>query len=470
MSPMPEATRSTSARLDAVTLPDMLRRPRAEVEALQDRLLGAMIALCHDHHPFYARRMRSLGLRPEHIRTRADLQLLPPTTKADFLGDPEAFRIDPAALPGHEGLLWKIVYTTGTTTGRPAPIYVTAHDHFAYQYLFRDRLDLIGLRDSDRIVNLFPMTAFPMGAYARAADEAAAIGAAIIFGQTGRTDMTFPVNRTLDEALAAVARHRATVLWGVAGFVRRALIRAKETGADLTSLRMVMTTGEAASPAMRADFRRRMRDLGCADDRVVNRYGSTEQGGTMIECVDGAGFHSAAPDQLFHEIVDAESVRRLPDGETGMLCVTHLNRRGSVFLRYMVGDVGALDHSACPHCGRTSVRLSSTPTRAGDIVKIRGALVNLGALKEHLDRAAGVDEYRIVVASEIPDDPFSMDRLVIELALERGVDPALGARIASEVTTLTNLRPTIDIVPRDRIYDPAESVKPKRIVDLRKPR
>ena len=36
----------------------------------------------------------------------------------------------------------------------------------------------------------------------------------------------FPVHRTLDEAVQMVARHHATVLWGVLGFVRRLLIRA----------------------------------------------------------------------------------------------------------------------------------------------------------------------------------------------------------------------------------------------------
>jgi len=193
------------------------------------------------------------------------------------------------------------------------------------------------------------------------------------------------------------------VLWGVAGFVRRVLIRAQELGADFSSVRMVMTTGEAASPAMRADFRRRMGELRCADTLVVNRYGSTEQGGTMIECTDGSGFHSAAPDQLFHEIVCDETGRRLPDGEAGMLAVTHLNRRGTVFLRYKVGDVGSLDHSPCPHCDRTSVRLSSTPVRTGDIVKIKGALVNLGNLKESLDAAREVDEYQIVVGRSLLD-------------------------------------------------------------------
>ena len=95
---------------------------------------------------------------------------------------------------------------------------MTAHDHFAYQYLFKDRQDLIGLKDTDRIANLFPMTAFPMGPTRAPPMRPVSVGAAIMFGHTGRTDMAFPVNRSLDEAVAAVARHRVTVVWGVAGF------------------------------------------------------------------------------------------------------------------------------------------------------------------------------------------------------------------------------------------------------------
>jgi len=163
---------SHAPSLDAYTLPDVQRRPLAEVRALQDRLLARMVELCYEHHPYYSKLMRSEGLRPEHIRSVEDLVRLPPCSKTEFLADPEAFRMRPDGLPGHEGLLCKIVYTTGTTSGRPAPIFVTAHDNFVYQYLFKDRQDLIGLRNSDRIANLFPMTAFPMGAYSRAADDA----------------------------------------------------------------------------------------------------------------------------------------------------------------------------------------------------------------------------------------------------------------------------------------------------------
>ena len=449
------------------TLPGILRQPRAEVAALQDRLLRQMVEICYDIHPFYGALMRRERLEPRHIQSCADLVRLPPSTKKDFLADPEAFRLRPETLPGNEGVLWKVIYTTGTTSGRPAPIYVTAHDHFAYMFAFRDRQEMIGLEDTDRLASLFPLTGFPLGAYARAADEIAAAGAAILFGNTGRADTPFPVNRSLDEAIAAVARHKATVLWGVAGFVRRVLMRAQELQADFTSVRMVMTTGEASSSAMRADFKRRMTELGCAGTKIVNRYGSTEQGGTMIECCEGSGFHSVVPDQLFHEIADPETGRRLPDGQNGMLAVTHLNRRGTVFLRYLVGDVGSLDTSPCPHCGRTSARLSSQTVRTGDIVKIKGALVNLGNLKEALDQMAAVEEYQVVVQAQDASDPFSMDELVIRLAPAAGSPDGFADRMIADVQRLTNLRPRIDIVPRDEIYDPTMATKPRRIVDKR---
>lgn len=455
---------------DKFTLPNMLRQPLSEVRRLQDTLLKRMIELCYDHHPFYGRLMRREGLRPEHITNCAELVRLPTSTKKDFLDNPDDFRLRPEALRGNEGTLWKVVYTTGTSSGRPAPIYITAYDHLAYLYLFKDRQDLIGLRSTDVIANLFPMTGFPLGAYSRGADEAAAVGAAIIFGNTGRTDMPFPVNRTIDEAIDAIVRHRATVIWGIPGFVRRVLSRAQERNADFSNLRMIMMTGEASSIAMREDFKRRMRNLGCADSVIINRYGSTEQGGNMIECCEGSGFHSSAPDQVFHEIIEENTGRRLADGETGMLALTHLNRRGSVFLRYEVGDVGSLDHSPCPHCGRTSVRLSSNPVRTGDIIKIRGVLVNLGNLKDEFDRMEGVEEYQIVIRPDDEADTYSKEELVLRLSLSGKEDDLRLEAVREKVKRLTNLVPAIELVDRNEIFDPVTMTKAKRIVDLRRAR
>lgn len=459
-----------TTELSRFTKPDLLRCSPAEITELQDRLIEQQVQLCYDHHPFYSALMRREQIEPRHIRSIRDLERLPPTSKYDFLADPEAFRLRPDALPLHEGILSKVIYTTGTTTGCPAAIYVTAHDQAAYTYGFKDRTDFIGLRAEDRIANLFPLTSFPLGAYSRSIDEAAAVGASSIYMHTGRSDVMFPVNRSLDDAVKLVELHRATVLWGVAGFVRRVLIRAHELEADFTSVRMIMTTGEASSPSMREDFRQRMRSLNTADTLVINRYGNTEQGGTMIECCEGSGFHSVFPDQIHHEIIDDETGRRLEDNTPGMLAFSHLNRRGTVFLRYKVGDMGSLDHSVCPHCGRGSVRLSSNTQRTGDIVKIRGALVNLGNLKNHLDKVMGLDEYRLVVSHDVPGDPFSMDKLTLQLAPSPSAPNDLAEMLVNKIRELTNLRAEYEILERNEIFDPTTMSKPKRIVDTRQQR
>ena len=445
----------------AETLPDLLRRPLDEVRALQDRLLARTIDLCHAGHPFYGALMRREGLEPRHIRGVADLHRLPPTSKQDFLDDPEAFRLTGPDLTVKERTLWKILYTTGSTSGVPAPVYVSTSDHYDYMVGCTRREDLVDLRDTDMIASLFPLTRFPMGAYARAPDEAAAVGASITFGRTGRPAPDFPLHQSLDDAVRLVERQGATVLWGVASFVRRVLLRAAELDADFGAVRMAMITGEASSAAMRADMSRRMRDLGCAAAIVVNRYGSTEQGSSMVECCEGSGFHSLAPNELHHEVVDADGLP-CADGTPGHLAFTHLTRRGTVLLRYLVGDVVSIDHAPCPHCGRTSPRVASNLTRSGDLLKIKGMLVNLRHLKDWLEQLKEVSEYQIVIRPSDPSDPFSMDELLLRLAL---TGPE--GDISAKVTDMVGVQPKIETVAPDAIFDPLRAVKPVRVVDER---
>lgn len=450
------------------SLPDVLRQPQQAVRALQDRLLRDTIAICYDAHPFYSALMRRERIEPRHIQSCDDLVRLPISTKADFLNDPDAFRLRGEHLPAEFTTLWKVVYTTGTTSGRPAPIYVSSHDYYHYLYICERQQDLTGLRRNDVIANLFPLTPFPMGAYGRAFDEAAAIGAAMFCAHTGREATELPVHRSIDEAVAMAERHQATVLWGVAGFVRRILVRAAEVGANLSRVRLAMITGEASSTAMREDMSRRMRELGCAGDRIVNRYGSTEKGVSMVECTPGSGFHNLAPDQIFHEVVDESGARRVADGEPGMLVFSHLMRRGTVFLRYRLGDLVTMTHKTCPHCGRTSGRIVSQPVRSGDIVKIKGTLVNLQVLKDRLERLTWIDEYQIVIQPQDAADAFSPDELLLRIAAAGGSLNADAAHaLIHQVADLTQVRPRIESADRDDIFDPAHGAKPRRVLDLR---
>lgn len=447
---------------------EVLRLPPAELRALQDSLLRDMVEICYEHHPFYSQLMRREKLEPRHLQSCDDLVRLPPSSKTDFLADPEAFRIRPDGLPAAEGALWKVIYTTGTTSGRPAPVFIAGDDHFGYMHMSARSQDIIGMRSTDVIANLFPLTSFPMGAYSRAADEAAAIGATIVNIHPGRAESRYSLNRSLDEAVEIVARHRATVLVGIAGFVRRVLMRAHELGADFSSVRLASITGEAASDALLQSFTQTMERLGCAGTRIVNRYGSTEQGSAMVECVPGSGFHALAPDHLYHETLDAETGRRCQDGETGMLAFTHLQRRGTAFLRYLVGDQVTISREPCPHCGRTAPRITSQPVRTGDLVKIKGTLVNLQTLKDSLESVRELIEYQIVVQRVDAEDEFSADELLLRVALAQGAEASgVTDGLVERASALTLVRPRVEIVAANAIYDPATMGKPRRVVDLR---
>ena len=453
--------------LDGLTLPDILRRPSAELRALQDRLLARMVEVAYDNHPFYGVLMRREGLEPRHIRTCDELVRLPPTSKTDFLADPDSFRLREDGLPPQETALQKVIYTTGTTSGRPAPVYVTTFDTLVYMFDAGRRAEFYDLGPGDLIANLFPLAPYPLGAYSRAVDEAASCGAAILYCHTGRFETPFPAHNSLDRAVELVARHRATILWGVASFVRRVLVRAEETGADLSSVRMAMITGEASSGGLRDDIRRRLVAFGCREPKVVNRYGSTEQGSSMVECQEGSGFHSLAPDHLFHEVVDPATGARLNDGEPGQLAFTHLLRRGTLFLRYLVGDHVTMSNAPCPFCSRTSPRITSQPVRTGDIVKVKGTLVNFQLVKDKLEGMAAVEEYQIVVRPADVADEFSLDELVIRVAARPEHRADLERQIRTEIGQNIQVTPVIEFVAKDVIYDPASMAKPRRVVDLR---
>jgi len=357
------------------------------------------------------------------------------------------------------------MYTTGTTTGQPAPLYTTTFDYYAYMIQAARAASVLGMRDTDVLANVFPLTPFPMGAYLRAQATAAAIGASMVLAHPGRPSEALNVHRGLDDVVRLIERHRATIVWGLASFVRRILLRADELGADFAAVRMCLVTGETISAAMKEDMRRRLVDLGAAEGRIVNRYGSTE-GTTLIECEGGAGWHNPSPEQIFMETIDPKTGKRLEGGGPGLLLISHLMRRGTVLLRYALGDIVELKADRCPACGQTVDRIVTQPVRTKDLIKIKGTLVNLEALKAALDGMDGLQEYQIIVTKQRADDPFSADQLVVRAA-GAGSPSELERRVTQAVVQLVQVRPVVEVVSPDDIFNPITDSKPERLIDRR---
>lgn len=291
---------------------DLLRQSDAAIKAVQGERLTEMLDLCRRGHEFYQRQWTSAGVDPTRVRSLDDIAALPLTSKHDLMHQPEAFRLRVPELPLEERSLWEVIHTTGSTAD-PVPIYTTTHDYHAYLFQAKRVAEISGITDRDVIANLFPLTRAPMGAFLRSSANAFAVGAAVVAGLPGARFGRFEIQRPLDEAVRIVERHRATLLWGVTSFVRRLLIRAAELQADFTAVRMCAVTGEASSPAMREDIRRRMRTLNTAGTTVFDRYGSTEMGG-LAQCREDGDWHNPAPEILYLEAVDTDTGQPVPQG------------------------------------------------------------------------------------------------------------------------------------------------------------
>ncbi len=442
-----------------------LFQPLEEIRRAQDERLREILSLCSLGHAYYRRRWQEAGVDPGQIRGCNGLTKLPLTSKKDLMAAPEAFRLKCPDLPLHERAIWEVIYTTGST-GDPTPVYTTTHDYEAYMYQSRRAAEISGINESDVIANLLPLAPVPMGAFVRTVANAYAVGAAVVGALTGPPHGRFGVHRSLDEAVRMVERHRATVLWGVTSFVRRVIIRAAEVGADFASVRMCAVTGEASSPGMREDLRTRLRVLGVRKPIIFDRYGSTEIG-ALAQCREEGDWHNPAPEILFMEVVDPDTGERLPDGSRGALAITHLDRRGTVLIRFVVGDVLSMAHGECPHCSRKGDRLVGPIVRNRDLIKVKGMLINPALLVERVYSIPGLEEFQVVIQRQNPQDPYSMDEMVLRVATAREDREDLAKLLASIASAAIGVRPRVDFVPAKEIYDPSRQTKASRVVDLR---
>ena len=448
---------------------DLLYRSHEEIRALQNQRFRHQVALCFRAHPYYQEIFRRLKLMPTDFQTIEDVQKLPVTTKQDYLSNPEAFRL--TALPEFlplERTLWDVHYTTGTTTGIPAPFFNTTHDFFASGDPSKRFASIVGMTAQDIVINLYPLTPFPH-LTSRFPYFVMAVGASVVSPLMSVLDANSPVDRRLDEVVWMIERHKGTVLGGIPSYVRRVIMRAEELGADFSQVRLVLVAGESFPRGTREDMRRRLLHLGANrhDLTIKSGLGFTEMQGSTAECVELGGSHHPAPDQIYFEVLDEQSHSPLPDGKPGLFTITHLDRRGTVLLRYAIGDLTAISNEVCPDCGRQGPRIVTNTVRTFELVMFKGALLNPDDIKEAIATVEGIEEYQIVFTRQGEDGSSSPDALLVRVATQPGEQERVQTELAETVTVAASIRPSIEFVSRSEIFDPDQSLKSTRVIDLR---
>jgi phenylacetate-CoA ligase len=443
---------------------DLPFQSRSVITAIQEENFSRMMDLCFARHPYYRTRFRQMGLARGDIKSLADIHLLPVISKKDYAAAPEEFCLETEGLEEEATIQWDVMHTTGTSGGKPTPFYSTSYDFYNTLTANRRALEIRQVLSNDIVANLCPMTLYPYGAYHRTIAAANVMKIPVISPLPGRPSPHFHWTSSLDEVVNTVARSRATILWGVTSYVRRVLMRAEEMGADFSSVRLAFVTGEAVSGEMRRDLTDRMRRIGQTDAFVSISYAATEMQVGAVECCPESGYHNPAPDHFYFEVVDPENHAPLPEGERGLSVLTHLDRRGTILLRYAMGDFAALSTAQCPHCGSWTDRFVGMPSRADDLVKVKGMLVNPEIVTDLLLTDGQVGEFQIIVDHEVADDALSADRL--RLLVDAGPQADID-RIAEAVRVAIGVRPMVERVERTAIFNPDKSLKAQRFLDLR---
>lgn len=323
---------------------------REQIEALQVERLQATIRHCMNS-PFYKRRFEEMGVKPEDIKSPADVRKLPFTTKQD-LRDTYPFGL--ASVP-----LEKCVrlHSSSGTTGNPTVILHTQKDLDEWANAVARCLWMVGLRPSDVFQNSSGYGMFTGG-----------LGFQYGAERLGMLTVPAAAGNTLRQ-IKFITDFGTTAIHAVPSYVTRIKEVMDQQGIDPrkdTKLKVLAIGAEPHSE----EQRRRIEDM--LGVKAYNSFGMSEMcgPGVAFECKEQNGLHFWE-DYYIVEIVDPETLEPVPDGEIGELVLTTLNREAMPLIRYRTRDLTRVLGRSCP-CGRNHVRLDRMKGRSDDMMVLRG--------------------------------------------------------------------------------------------------
>jgi phenylacetate-CoA ligase len=420
------------------------------VEQIRERQLTALrrqLTTVHATSGYYRRQWDDLGWSPQALRSIADLEALPLTDKAAYQAalDREPPLGDLLAVPRDR--VARVHFSSGTTS-RPAPVAWTRADLDSWADLYARSAYSQGVRAGAVYQCLFTYAWFVGGLGATAGYTR--LGATVIPGGSGDTE------RQID----TIFRFGVTAVGGTPSFLLHLAETADRIGRPLagSAVRHVMVGGEpgGAVAATRALIEREW-GAQCFDG-----YGSLEFQPIAWECAAQAGGH-LPEDVLYAEVLDPGTHRAVPDGQPGVLVLTHLAKEATPLVRWWTGDVVVLDRRPCD-CGRTHTRLDGgVRGRADDMLVVRGVNVFPSAVEDVVRRVSDtVAEFRIVLDPALADPatgyPTAL-RVQVEAAGETG---GLAERLGTALRADLQVRAVVDVLEPGSL--PRTTHKAQRVV------
>lgn len=421
---------------------------RGQIEALQLKRLQDTVAHCYHGSPFYRKRLDSIGVKPESIKSLDDLRRIPFTTKQD-LRDTYPFGI--ASIPLDQCVR---LHSSSGTTGNPTVVLHSAKDLHEWANALARALWMVGCRPEDVFQNTSGYGMFTGGLGFQYAAE-----------MLGMLTVPAGAGNTLRQ-LKFFTDFGTTVVHAIPSYAARLYEVMCQQGIDPrrdTKLKIMAIGAEPHSE----DTRKRIEEM--LGVKAYNSFGMSEMcgPGVAFECKEQNGMH-IWEDYYIVEIVDPDTLEPVPDGEVGELVLTTLNREAMPLLRYRTRDLTRILPGKCP-CGREHKRLDRMKGRSDDMMILKG--VNIfpiqieTILAQYKELAS---DYLITLDTFEDNDGMTVE---VELSDVANVDDYaalqnLNKAITHALRDEILITPKVKLVPKGSL--PRSEGKAVRVKDLRK--
>ena len=417
---------------------------RPTLEHLQMKLLRETLERVAQRVPFYQQRLAELGLKPESIKSLADVRRLPFTTGADLRA------IYPNGLLAVDRTEAVRLHTSSGTTGKPKAIFFSRKDVDNAAELIARSLVSAGISRADVFQNMMSYGLFTGGLVMHYGAEK--VGCLVIPAGPGTSERQLMLMQDFQTTVVHILPSYALYF---ASFLEQKGIDPRK---DLT----VRKAFVGAEPHTEETRRCIERIFGCD---VYNSYGLTELNGPGVacECECKAGMH-LWEDNYILEIINPATGEPLPDGQTGELVLTTLKREAMPILRYRTRDITSIVPEPCD-CGRTHRRLVRFTGRSDDMLIIRGVNVFPQQIERVLMSFPQMGRNYLIIVEGLDDLVIKVE--LAPAAFDGQVDhlEALRQQMIEKLRAEIWIRPKVDLVPAGSL--PVGQGKAKRVIDKR---
>ena len=419
---------------------------KSDLRELQTERLRSTI-LQASNSEYYKKVFKENGISADSIKSLDDLTNLPFTTKDDLRsGYPFGF----TSIPLQKCVR---VHSSSGTTGNPTVVLHSQKDLDMWSNQVARCMYMVGLRDTDIFQNTSGYGMFTGGlGFQYGAEKLGALTVPAAAGNSKRQ-------------IKFIMDFGTTALHVIPSYAARLAEVFHEMNIDTrkdTKLRVICMGAEPHSE----EQRRRIEQL--LGVKAYNCFGMSEMNGPGVafECTEQNGLH-IWEDYVIAEIIDPQTLKRVPDGEMGELVLTTLQREAMPLLRYRTHDLTRILPGECP-CGRTHQRIDRFKGRSDDMIIIKGVNIFPIQIEKILLEFNEIGGNYLITIESVGNN----DEMLIEVELNDLHTDDYSALERLTKNIVRQLKDELLITPRIKLMSkgslPVSEGKAVRVKDLRK--